>query len=287
MLCLVAALLAAVSSFSSGVASPAAPTGLRYTVAVIPFYSPEKIWTLYAPFINYLNKSTGLAWELKLYQNHDVLIDDLCADRISIALVGPVPLSRAHDRCARRPAVVALGSDGEPFYRSILLSGDPEVSNLTDLRGKKVAFFKGSTAAHILPAKMLRDAGLRAGSFQAVFYESQDRIMTALLTNEVSAAGVKETLYRKFKNEPLRVLQVSELLPNFSFTVSASLPRPVREQFIESLLKLKPGQDAGDAAIVTDWDDEIRNGFILPGKDYLPSVLRLLTITREILHEDR
>jgi ABC-type phosphate/phosphonate transport system substrate-binding protein len=94
-------------------------------------------------------------------------------------------------------------------------------------------------------------------------------------------------LFHRFKDEPLRVLRVSDPVPNFAFAASPALQPRVRSLFTKALLKLKPLSNPGDAETVKDWDDEIKNGFIRPGKAYLPSVLHLLTITQEILHEDR
>jgi phosphonate transport system substrate-binding protein len=259
----------------------------RYTVAVIPFYSPEKIWLLYSPLIEYLKKTTGHPWELKLYPNHDALIEDLCGGQIGVALLGPVPLGRANRKCDVVPLVVALSMDDKPTYRSVIVTSDSAVTTLDGVRGKKFGFFKGSTAAHIVPAKLLKDAGLGMEAVVPVFLESQDRIMTALLTREISAAGVKETLYRKFEREPLRVLTISGPLPNFAFSALPSLPSRVREPFVQALLRLKPHTNARDAKMMKGWDDEIRNGFMLPAQDYLPSVLNVLGIYREIMHEDQ
>ncbi|NTW57610.1 MAG: PhnD/SsuA/transferrin family substrate-binding protein [Nitrospirae bacterium] len=258
-----------------------------YTVAVIPFYGPEKIWLLYSPLIEYLKKTTGHPWELKLYPNHDALIEDLCGGQIGVALLGPAPLGRANRKCGAEPLIVALGKDGKPTYRSVIVTSDAAVTALGGVRGKKFGFFKGSTAAHIVPAKLLKDAGLGMEAVQPVFLESQDRIMTALLTREISAAGVKETLYRKFEKETLRVLTISGPLPNFAFSALPSLPSGVREEFVQALLRLKPHTNIRDADTMQDWDDEIKNGFVTPTDDYLLAVQNLLTTTREIMHEVR
>jgi ABC-type phosphate/phosphonate transport system substrate-binding protein len=259
----------------------------RTTVAVIPFYSPEKIWFLYAPFIQYLKTTTGLPWELKFYPDHDSLIDELCDDKVGFALLGPVPMGRAFHECGTKPALVAIGKDGKPSYVSVIVTSDPAVNALSEVRGRKFGFFKGSTAAHIVPMKMLKTAGLGLKDIQPVFFESQDRIMTALLTNEVSAAGVKKTLYQKFENEPLRVLKTSAPLPNFAFCVAPSMPTNIRERFMAALLKLQPLLNNKDAEVMKAWDDEIKNGFILPTEEYFGSVLKVHDIFLEIMHEDR
>lgn len=258
----------------------------RYTVAVVPFYSPEKIWLLYSPFIEHLKTATGLPWTLKLYHNHEALLEDICSGEVSISLLGPVPLGRVYAKCKAEPFLVALGRDGKPTYRSVIITGDHTVMDLSRVRGKKFGLFRGSTAAHILPLKMLKDSGLDTQSFEEVFFESQDRIMTALLTKEIAAAGVKESLYMKFRKETLRELKTSEPLPNFAFCAAPSLPAATRRLFSSTLLKLHPRTNTKDAGTVKGWDDEIRNGFMLPSKDFLPSVLRLHQIYKEVLHED-
>ncbi len=269
-----------------GAADPPASRITR-TIAVIPFYGPERMWQLYTPFIDYLRRATGEPWELKLYPNHDAMIAGVCAREVDVALLGPVPLGRVNRACGALPFLVPRGKDGNPVYHAMLLSGEPAVTTVAGLRGKKVGFFTGSTAAHIVPLKMLRDAGLAPGDFQSVFFESQDRIMTALLSREVAGAGVKETLYRRFEKEPLRLLQTSEPLPNFAFAALPTQPRALRERLVAALLKLRPLENAADADTVKGWDDEIRNGFTAPAPDFLASVLKVHDIYEAVMHERR
>lgn len=280
-------LLIGVSTAASvaGAAEAAAPLRGPRTLAVIPFYSPERMWQLYTPFIEYLGRETGESWELKLYPNHDALVAAVCRGEVDVTLLGPAPLGRVNRTCGAAPFLVPLGKDGKPIYHSMLLTADPSVTSVAGLRGKKVGLLKGSTAAHVLPLKMLHDAGLGPGSFEPVFLESQDRLMTALLGRQVSGAGVKEVLYRRFANESVRLLQTSEPLPNFAFAALPSQPPARRERFVAALLRLKPRENAADAATVAGWDDEIRNGFMLPAPDFLPSVLRVDEISRSVLHE--
>jgi phosphate/phosphite/phosphonate ABC transporter binding protein len=263
------------------------PRVRAFSIGIIPFYSPEQIWQLYAPFIDYLNKTTGATWELKLYHNHDSIIDALCSGGVSVALLGPVPLGRAHQKCRAAPLVVSLGSDGKPFYRSVIVAGDKTIQSLNDLRGKTFALFKGSTAAHIIPLQMLKDGGIPAEAIHPVFYESQTSIMNALLKHEVAAAGIKKSLFEKFRGEPLRVLKTSDPLPHFSFCATQALDSRARKAFTGVLARLKPLTSDRDRLQVHGWDDEIKNGFILPTGAYLEDVLKVHRIYREIMHEDQ
>lgn len=258
------------------------------TLAAIPFYAPERMWQLYEPLVDYLTRAAGEKWELKLFPNHETMIEGVCAGTVDVTLLGPVPLGRVNRKCGAVPILVALGKDGQPVYHSMLLTADPAVTSVAGLRGRKVGFLKGSTAAHVLPLRMLGDAGLGPGAYQPVFLESQDRIVTALLAHEIDGAGVKEALYRRFQGEPaLRLLQTSEALPNFAFVTLPSQPAEVRERFAAALLKLHPFESGRDAETVKGWDDEVRNGFTRPAPDFLPAVLGLADVAEKLVHGSR
>lgn len=263
-------------------------TTAEYTISVIPFYSPEKIWTLYTPFIDYLKKTTGKPWALKLFPTHEALLMAICEGDVSLALLGPVPLGRVMDRCGAEPVLVALGKDGSPFYHSVIVSTDPMVDSLEGLRGKRLGFFKGSTAAHILPRKLLRQANLGRNDFGMIFFEGQDHIVNSLLQRQIVAAGIKETLYQRFKNDPsIKVLAISEPVPNFAFVAAPGATPAVKKLFVDALLHLSPARNELDRKQVSAWDDEIRNGFIRPTPPFKNAVMELLIVTDEVMREDR
>ncbi|MBA3014911.1 MAG: PhnD/SsuA/transferrin family substrate-binding protein [Proteobacteria bacterium] len=259
----------------------------QYTITVIPFYSPEKIWTLYTPFIDFLKHSTGKPWTLKLFSSHKALIDGLCNGQVTLALLGPVPLGRVMEQCNAEPVLVALSKNDTPFYRSIIVTTDPSITSLSELKGKKLGFFKGSTAAHIMPRTILRQAGLDKNSFVPVFFEGQDHIVNALLTRQVTAAGLKETLFAKFKDDNFRALHTSGQLPNFTFAASPVAKPEIKTLFVDTLLQLAPNSNESDRQQMITWDDEIKYGFTPPTEPFLNSVKDLLGLTNVIMREDR
>lgn len=252
-----------------------------YNFAVVPYYSPEKIWTLFTPVVNYLTKTTGDKWQLQLYANHAEFLNDICNGKISAAFTGPVPLARAYEACGARPLAVALAANGKPEYHSVFISNDRAIRNLRDLKGKRVGFFKGSTAAHVVPVKMLKDAGVFMSDVSPVFLGSQDKLVSALLAGDIAAAGIKESLYQKVAREKLHVLSRSDALPNFAVCAIPTLPVKVRDRLVSSLLKLKPLTNAKDRGLVSRWDDEAKHGFVAPDKDFLVGVFRIRDIFKD------
>ena len=263
-----------------------APGKYEYTITIIPYYSPEKLYIKFMPLVEYLRKTTGKPWELKLYPTHDTTIDAICSGEVSLALLGPVPLARSIEKCGVETTAIAVGSDGTLFYHSVIVTTDPTVSQLSQLKGKQIGLFKGSTAAHIVPVKMLRKGGVGKGDVEQVFFEGQDRIMNALLSGEVDASGVKDVLYKRFNDSRLRVLKTSEPLPNFAFVAAPKLSRKTKDLFAKAVLKLMPEKNEADKKLMQEWDDEIKNGFVPPSPSYQPSVMNLLSIYREVMSEN-
>jgi phosphate/phosphite/phosphonate ABC transporter binding protein len=255
-------------------------------IGVIPFYTPEKIWHLFKPFISYLNRETRVPWELKLYSTHETIIDSLCKGEISVAFFGPVPFARVNELCKVKPLLVSVGSDGKPYYRSIIVTNDSSAVSLKSLKGKKFALFKGSSASHIAPLKMLKDEGITIDTIKPVYLEGQDRIVSAILRNEVAAGAVKESLFKKVKGLKLKALKISSPLPHFTFCAHPSLDPEVERQFMAALLKLKPLESPADRDIVKQWDPELQNGFILPPDNYLQDVRKLHEAFKTHAHED-
>lgn len=267
-------------------APPLQTENSEYTITVIPFFSPEKIWALYTPFIDFLKQSTGKPWSLKLFPTHKTLINALCSNQVSFALLGPVPLGRVIAQCNAEPIVVAISNDGTPFYRSIIVSTDPAVTSLEKLRGKRFGFFKGSTAAHILPRQILQQSELN-NDVVPVFYEGQDHIVNALMRRQVTAAGLKESLFNRFKDNGFRVLAISDPAPNFAFAAAPGASSESKKLFADRLLRLAPAANDSEQKIMAGWDAEIRHGFIPPTSAFRNAVKDLLSLTDVIMREDR
>ena len=127
-------------------AIPNAYSTEKQYIGILPYYAPDKIWHFYKPFINHLNKTTDISWELKLYHNYDAIIDGICSGEISIAYLGPNPFGLAYEKCRVKPLLVILGDDEKPFYRSIIFTGNRSInavaSNEVAAGATKVSVFE-------------------------------------------------------------------------------------------------------------------------------------------------
>lgn len=249
-------------------------------VGILPYYAPDKIWHLYRPFISYLNKETGLKWELKLYHSYDAIIDGICKNEVSIAYLGPVPFGLARDKCKVRPLLVVLGVDGKPFYKSIIFTGNKGINSLKDLRGKVFAFGdKDSTSSTIVPRKMLEDEGITMNMIKPLFLKSHEKIIEAVAKNKAIAGAVKGSVFEKFSGLGFKILKVSEPLPHHCFS-TVNMDTEIEKRFINALIKLNPLKNPADRNIIKNWDPELRYGFSIPPDDYILRILEFQNLFR-------
>lgn len=243
-------------------------------IGILPYYAPDRIWLFYKPFIAYLNKATGLRWDLRLYHNYDAMIEGVCKGEVSIAYLGPNPFGIAYERCKIKPLLVALGEDGKPYYRSVIFTIDKGINSLKELKGKTFAFGdKDSTSSYIIPRKILEDNGITMQMIRPLFLKSHEKIIEAVMRNEAVAGATKVSVFGIFKGSGLKALLTSEPLPNHAFC-SSGVDRDLEERFKKVLLRLKP-LNQKDRAIMQKWDPEIRYGFAIPPDDYIERVLKL------------
>lgn len=238
-----------------------------YYISIVPMYAPGLILNYYSPLIDYVKKETKTNWELRYYHTHKDLVRGFCNKEIDIAFSGPVPFALAKKDCSAKELIVALNSDGRPYYNSVIFTSNRGIKFLKDLQDKKFGYVKGSTLAHVVPFKMLEDAGIKV---QPVAFKRHEEIIKAVLSGEIAAGGVKESLFKKFSSQSnIFMIERSQDIPNFIFFAQGDIDKNVAKEFIKALIKLKPLQNPKHREITSTWDDEAKNGFIMPTKEYL------------------
>lgn len=250
-------------------------------IGILPYYAPEKIWHLYRPFIAYLNKTTGLNWDIKLYHSYEALVEGICNGEVSIAYLGPNSFGIAYERCKVRPLIVVLGEDGMPYYRSIIFTTDKGISSVKEIKGKTFAFGdRDSTSSCIIPRKILEDNGITLDMIKPLFLKSHEKIIEAVATNNAIAGATKVSVFEKFRNLGFKTLEISDPLPNHSFC-AASIGNDIEKRFVRAMLKLKPLNNPKDRDLMKNWDPELQHGFTFPPFDYIKRISELHKLYRK------
>lgn len=245
---------------------------------VVGFYNPRLLYLKYQPLVDYLEDTTGRDWELKIYTTYDDTVDDLCAEHLSAAYLGPLTYVRAHAQCGAVP-IVRLNTGNSPTIRSyVMVRNDSPIKTLEELRGKRFGFGSPlSTTSHLAPRAMLEDLGLHPRrDYECLYFEHHEKAARSVLLGHVDACGVRDTVGERFASRGLRILARSEPIENFPIVVPVALVDTIGAELLEALVK-KPQEDPDLARRMEKWDEEIADGFrAVREEDY--SAIRTLAL---------
>jgi phosphonate transport system substrate-binding protein len=230
-------------------------------LGVVSFYNPRSMYVKYQPLVDYLTEQTGDQWELRVSASSQEAVDDLCAERVGLAYLGPLSYLRAHAQCGAEPLLRLRTRGSDVFRADILVRSDSPFETLEDLAGHRIGFGDPlSTSSHLVPRSMLQSAGLEPGrDIECRYFGQHERAARAVLLGEVEACGVRDVIGELFLHRGLRRLARSGPIPSYPWVVPAQSSPDERERLTTVLLRF-PG-DAEPRRDEERWDLELTGGF--------------------------
>ncbi|MBD3165113.1 phosphate/phosphite/phosphonate ABC transporter substrate-binding protein [bacterium] len=244
--------------------TPYGPEAKHDTIrfGIIAFYNPRVMILKYQPLMDALTERTDFRFELVLSTTYRQAVEQFKTGAVDIAYLGPVTYLRAHHDFGAEP-LVKLNTSGKGTFQSVIAVRDiSSLQTLGELKGKRFAFGSPlSTSSHLYPRQMLRDAGLTLhdlGSYE--YYRHHDSAAHAVLTGRAEACGVRDVLAERYMPRGLRVIAVSEPIPNFPLAVHPEMPEERAKALRRAFLSLDP-ENPADKRMMAAWDRELREGF--------------------------
>jgi len=226
---------------------------------------PREDVKIYLPFMYYLEQNTGNRFSLRFTEKYEDTVENLGKGITHFAALGPVNCILANKKYGTGCLVMGLNSDGKPEYRAVIFTrANSPIKNIKDLKGKTFAFGdKYSTQGHIIPRKILEDAGIALGDLKGhVFTGSHANTARAVLNGEYDAGGIQDTLAKRLLSEgKIKILATSKPYPSSLICYNKNVDPVILKAVKAALLSFDPkGKHAG---ILVDWDKtEMPNGFI-------------------------
>lgn len=226
--------------------------------------SPKEDVAIYLPFLRYLERETGLKFDLDFTANYQETVENLGKGITSFAALGPVNCILARNRYDVGCLVTGLNTEGSSQYKAVIVTRmDSPLHDISELGGRSFAFGdRFSTQGHVIPRKMLEDAGITLGELSRfVFTGSHAATVRSVLNGEYDAGGIQDALaWRLAAEGTLRVLAVSKPYPSSLICYSPEVPADKVEMVRKALLAFDP--KGHDAASLKDWDKtEMAYGF--------------------------
>lgn len=198
------------------------PTELKFAVTDIS--GLDELKDAFEPFRLALESVLDIPITFYSVPNYSAAAPALLANELDIALAGPSEYLLLRGRAQAEPLISITRPD---YYSVIMVRSDSGITSLAELKGQSIAMrTEGSTAGHIFPIKLLKDAGVNPEDIQIKMLGDQS--VDALAAGEVTAWGTSHSRYVKFVTEKgldqdIMILAQGDPLPGDILVANPSL----------------------------------------------------------------
>lgn len=182
--------------------SPTAPpAGKEYVFAVHPLHNPARLFEIYGPLVDYLNRNTpGATFRLEASRNYEAFEQKLYSRQFDFALPNPYQTLNSLGHGYR---VIAKMGDDYKFTGIILVRRDSGIRVVSDLKGKKVSYpAKTALAATMMPQYYLQTHGLDVErDIENLYVGSQESSIMNVYLGNVAAGATWPLPWEAFQKE--------------------------------------------------------------------------------------
>ena len=225
-----------------------------FRITAIPDESPTELARKAEPLMKYLESKLGMPVVFTPVTDYAASVEALINKKVDLAWFGGFTFVQAKLRSGGRAVPLVQREEDEKF-RSVVISADPTVKSLADLKGKDFSFgSQSSTSGHLMPRHFLAQQGLDADkAFRRVAYSgAHDATIAAVAAGRVTAGALNISVWQKFVDEKkvdptaVRVIYTTPTYFDYNWTVHADLPAATRDKLRQAFLALKPGTPQAD-----------------------------------------
>ena len=227
-------------------AGAAAQAQQVFRVSAIPDESPTELARKAEPLMKYLEKQLGVKVEFTPVTDYAASVEALVNRKIDLAWFGGFTFVQANVRSGGKVIPLVQREEDEKF-KSVFITGDPNIKTLADLKGKDVSFgSQSSTSGHLMPRSYLMQAGLNPDKdFNRVaFSGAHDATIAAVASGKVQAGALNISVWERFvadkkvDTSKVRVFFTTPPYYDYNWSVSADMPVATREKLTQAFLAL-------------------------------------------------
>ena len=218
-----------------------------YQLSMLPRYSSEEINRRITPLVEYLKQKTGVAIEGVITSDFAQYEQQLKSGAIDFGYENPyiyTLVSETHEVVA----MAVKGKDRNKFRGIIIVRADSGLTDVKELKGKKIAIVGYTSAGGYLSQKLtLMEAGINVETDSTVteaIENKQENVLLSVYTGEVDAGFIRESALhqadRYIAASQIRVLSETAWLPNWAFSVKRDLPEKLKKYIQSTLINLEP-----------------------------------------------
>ncbi len=224
-----------------------------FRITAIPDESPTELARKAAPLVKYLEGKLGMKVEFTPVTDYAAAVEALANRKIDLAWFGGFTFVQAQMRSGGKAIPIVQREEDEKF-RSVFITSDPAIKQLSDLKGKDVSFgSQSSTSGHLMPRSFLLQAGVDPDKdFKRVAYSgAHDATIAAVTAGKVQAGALNISVWEKFvadkKVDTSKVIAfyTTPTYYDYNWTVHADMPVALRDKLTQALLSLNRNDPVG------------------------------------------
>ncbi len=216
----------------------------EYIFAILPQHNPVRLFEIYGPVIDYLNRTIPDAkFRLEASRNYDEFDKKLFARKFEFALPNPYQTLRSLSHGYR---VIAKMADDRKFTGVILVRRDSGIKDVASLKGKKICYpGRTALAATMMPQYFLQTHGLDTNrDIENLYVGSQESSIMNVYLGTVAAGATWPLPWEAFQKEhpdkaaELEVKWETEPLINNAVVARDDVPEALAERVAQLLATL-------------------------------------------------
>jgi phosphonate transport system substrate-binding protein len=232
-----------------------APLGTKYNPVKLyftPSVDADTIAGSSQGFIRFLEKETGLLFKTGIPSNYIAVVEAFGSMRADIGVMNSFGYIMANDKYGANARLRVIRYGHDYYQGQILVHVDSGIKEIKDLQGKNFAFVDpSSTSGYMFPLKILKDNNVEPGN--TTFANKHDNVVTMIYQGQVQAGATYYSAPDEHGNirdargrvrtqfpdveEKIKILALTEKIPNDPFVFRKDLPDHVVNKFIAAVKK--------------------------------------------------
>ena len=216
-------------------------------VSAIPDEAPTELLRKFKPLGAYLEQQLDMQVEFVPVSDYAAVVEALAADRIDLAWLGGFTFVQARLKTGNAIPLVQRAEDEK--FTSKIISADPAVHSLQDLKGKTFAFGSvSSTSGSLMPRYFMLQDGIKPEEFfSRIAYSGAHDATAAWVQAGKADGGVlnasvwdKLVAAGKVDTAKVKVIATTPTYFDYNWTVRGTLDPVVRDKLQAAFLALDP-----------------------------------------------
>ncbi len=198
----------------------------------------------------YLETHTPYKYKFSVPTSYIAVVESFGTKRADIASINTMGYIMAHDRYKTEARLIIERHGMETYQSQIIAKAHGPIKSLKDINNKRFAYVDPmSTSGYLMPAKLFSD--LKVKPKETIFAQKHDNVVTMIYQDQVDAGAtwyspphkgqirdarrLVQTQYKDIESK-IKIVHLTEHLPNDPIVFRADLPSSIKEATINSLL---------------------------------------------------